>query len=169
MPDVFFVSDTHFDHANFLNFRDNAGELIRPFSSVEEMNELMIERWNSVVKPHDKVYHLGDVTFRPNQFAPIAKRLNGHKRLIGGNHDDLKNYELTRWFDRVQIWRIFKDEGFVCTHIPIMPEQFRRVQFNVHGHIHQNILPSPYLNVCVEHTNYTPLSMDEVKDRLKCI
>lgn len=169
MANIFFTSDHHFDHANFLNFKDDKGNKIRPFATVEEMNETMIERWNSVIRPQDKVWHLGDVTFRPNQFARIASRLNGHKRLIGGNHDDLKNYELTRWFEKVQIWRIFKDEGFICTHVPILAGQFRyKVQYNVHGHIHQNVIDDPqYVNICVEQTNYTPLSMEELRARFK--
>lgn len=169
MGNIFFTSDHHFDHANFLNFKDDNGNKIRPFETVEEMNETMIERWNSVIKVQDKVWHLGDVTFKPNQFARIASRLHGHKRLLVGNHDDPKNYELTRWFEKVQLWRIFKDENFVCTHIPIRIDQFRgKVQFNVHGHIHQNVIDDPqYVNICVEQTNYTPLSMDELKERLK--
>jgi calcineurin-like phosphoesterase family protein len=166
---VFFVSDTHFDHANFLTFKDDNSHPIRVFDSVEHMNETMIANWNAVVRPSDKVYHLGDVTFRVNHFASIAQRLNGQKRLIVGNHDDPKNLELTRWFEKVQLWRIFKDENFVCTHIPIREDQFRyKVGFNVHGHIHQNKIDDPrYVNVCVEHTCYTPLSMDEVRDRCK--
>lgn len=169
MPDIFFTSDTHFDHANFLKFRHDDGSLIRPFPDVEFMNEHMIANWNSVISPRDKVYHLGDVTFKPNKFAAIATRLNGHKRLIGGNHDDLKNFELTRWFDKVSIWRIFKDHDFVCTHIPIPSDQFRhKVHYNVHGHIHQNVIDNPrYVNVCVEQTNYAPLSIEQVKARFR--
>lgn len=132
------------------------------------MNETMIERHNSVVRPTDIWYCLGDVTFDVKNFARIASRLNGHKRLILGNHDDGRNYDLLRWFEKVTLWRIFKDHNFVCTHIPIPITQFRhKVQFNVHGHIHQNLMDEPwYINICVEHTNYTPLSLDEVKQRM---
>jgi calcineurin-like phosphoesterase family protein len=169
MHDIFFTSDSHFDHANFLKFTDDDGKLIRPFASVEEMNETMISRWNAVVKPQDKIWHLGDVTFRPEKFARIASRLNGHKRLLLGNHDDARCFEVMRWFDKVQLWRIFKDENFVCTHIPILSGQFRhKVQFNVHGHLHQNVIDDPqYINICVENTNYTPISMDELKQRCR--
>lgn len=169
MANIFFTSDTHFDHANFLNFKDDQGRKIRPFDTVEDMNETMIQRWNQVVGVMDKIYHLGDVTFRVNQLARIMSRLNGHKRLLVGNHDDPKNYELTRWFDKVQLWRIFKDENFVCTHIPILKEQFRhKVQYNVHGHLHQNKVPDEqYINICVEQTDYIPVSMDELRDKCK--
>lgn len=170
MSNIFFVSDTHFDHENFLKFTDDAGNKIRPFSSVEEMNEFMIERWNSVVRDEDKIYHLGDVTMRAKDFARIASRLKGHKRLLLGNHDDGKDVNLTRWFQKVQLWRLFKDQNFVCTHIPIRSEQFRKVQYNVHGHIHQNVIDDPqYVNVCVEQTNYTPLSMEELVAKFKKI
>jgi calcineurin-like phosphoesterase family protein len=164
--DIFFISDTHFDHANILKFEDNEGKKFRGdiFKDVSEMNEVMIDNWNEIVKPQDIIYHLGDVTFRVKDLGRIMSRLNGHKRLLVGNHDDPKNFELTRWFEKVGMWRLFKDEGFICTHVPIRADQFRyKVTHNVHGHIHQNTIDDEqYVNVCVEKTNYMPLSMDEV-------
>lgn len=65
MAERFFISDTHFSHARILEFESDDGRPVRSgFSSVEEMDEAMIERWNSVVGPKDKVYHLGDVAIR---------------------------------------------------------------------------------------------------------
>lgn len=72
---VFLISDTHFGHANIIKY---AG---RPFDSVEEMNEAMVDNWNSVVKQGDKVYHLGDVTMN-SKSLDILSRLNGRKVLI---------------------------------------------------------------------------------------
>lgn len=171
MRDIYFVSDTHFDHTNMLNFLDNEGKKFRGdiFADVTEMNETMIRNWNSVVKTTDIIYHLGDVTFKPNNFARIASRLNGHKRLLVGNHDDPKNFELTRWFEKVSLWRLFKDEGIIFSHIPLRADQFRyKVKFCGHGHIHQNVIDDPqYINLCVEHTNYTPVSMDRIKEMMK--
>ena len=166
MADIFFISDTHFDHENMLTFLDDDDQLIRGdrFHDVEEMNETIIQNWNAVVKPGDKVYHLGDVTFKVNRLARIMSRLNGNKRLLLGNHDDGRNFDLLRWFEKVGIWRIFKDENFICTHVPIREDQFRyKVEYNVHGHTHQNVIGGRYINVCVEHTNYAPVSMDALR------
>ena len=59
---IFFTSDTHFSHANMCKFLDYNGERIRPYEP-DECDELMIQNWNEMVKPEDKVYHLGDLSF----------------------------------------------------------------------------------------------------------
>lgn len=73
----YFTSDTHFSHTNIIKYCN------RPFKSVEEMDEVLIANWNSVVKKTDQVFHLGDFGYN----YKIAQRLNGHKHLIWGNHD----------------------------------------------------------------------------------
>ena len=81
-PKLFIVSDTHWNHTNIIKFCD------RPFKTVEEMNEELIKRWNSVVGPQDAVLHLGDVGFNYSSLFDIIPRLNGtSKMLIRGNHD----------------------------------------------------------------------------------
>jgi calcineurin-like phosphoesterase family protein len=157
---IWFVSDTHFGHANFLNFVDANGFKVRVFDSVEDMDECMVERWNHCVKPGDKVYHLGDVFFGDGH-----RRLNGlhgHKRLIVGNHDDIKNSYLYNGFNKISMWRVFKEHDFICSHVPLR-EDSMMTTFNLHGHIHQNRSPSPrHVNMCVEHTQYRPLHLDEI-------
>jgi len=84
---TFIISDTHFSHENILTFNREDGQKVRPgFSSFEEMDEYIVNKWNSVVKPQDKVYHLGDVVMK-KRYIDVVKRLNGRKRLIMGNHD----------------------------------------------------------------------------------
>ena len=142
----------------------------RPFSTVEEMDEALIDNWNSVVKPGDKVYHLGDVTFgnKENYIENIHKKLNGKKRLIVGNHDDVKF--LAPYFEKVMLWRMFPDLGLLLTHVPVHRSTLGEGRFdgkgmiNVHGHIHQNPSPEgPYKCVCVEQINYTPINIEELK------
>lgn len=166
---IWCISDTHFNHANILTFEDHIGKPVRPFDTVGDMNETMIENWNKVVKPGDKVYHLGDVCFgsRKDYAEKIHPRLNGKKRLIVGNHDNI--LETGSLFQKVLMWRKF--DWLLLTHVPVHESTLRESRFNgytmtnIHGHIHQNKSPDgPYRCVCVEHTKYTPVNLEELRD-----
>ena len=79
---IFFTSDTHFWHNNVIKFCN------RPFSSIEEMNDTIIENWNRVVDKNDIVIHLGDFCFcGSDKFKELVEKLNGRIYLILGNHD----------------------------------------------------------------------------------
>jgi calcineurin-like phosphoesterase family protein len=170
MSDIWVLSDTHFSHANILKFTDrHSGKPVRPFHSVQDMNEIMMENWNSVVKPVDKVYHLGDVFFGSKEdFKVLWPKLNGRKRLIVGNHDDVKFLSSGAFFEKVMLWRKF--EHLLFTHVPVHPSTLQESRFdkqmiNVHGHIHQNKSPDgPYKCVCVEQPDvmYKPVHIEEL-------
>ena len=164
-----FIGDTHFFHTNMLKFVDRQGKRIRPFNSLEDMHELIIKNWNSVVKHDDYVYHLGDVTFQYHgAFNNLMHRLNGDKRLIVGNHDKLKQPGLMGHFSKVMLWHGFKEENFTAVHIPLMLSSLRDGAFCVHGHTHERKLDDPhYINVCVETRNYTPVHMDTILKEIK--
>lgn len=175
MTDIWFTSDHHFFHENILKFRGADGNLIRPgFASVDEMNWHMVERWNSVVKPQDKVWHLGDVAFKTvdkaEQLDALLSKLHGHKRLLVGNHDNIKSPVIQKHFEKIELWKGFKDEGFTCSHIPLMLGSLRDGSVCVHGHIHQNMMKEKgYINMCVEVRDYTPVHMDAlVKEVQSC-
>ena len=76
---AFFTSDHHFGHKRIIELAK------RPFTSVDEMDEYMIVRWNDRVKPGDTIYHVGDFAFTDHD--PYLRRLNGQKFLVPGNHD----------------------------------------------------------------------------------
>lgn len=161
MKNIFVISDHHFGHANFLNFKNSAGEQIRKFSNVTEMDEHMIERHNSVVKDGDIVYFLGDVFFGKGYTNVFA--LKGKKRLILGNHDNPLDENLMKHFEKVMIWRMFKEFNCVFTHIPIHESGLFKVKYNIHGHIHEQNSPTEqHINVCVEKMNYTPIHIEEL-------
>lgn len=172
MTDIWVTSDTHFNHKNILNFKDDSGNPVRNFSSVEEMNEIIIERWNEVVKPGDKIYHLGDVFFgHISWVVDNWHRLNGKKRLIVGNHDDIPNIVNRGMFEKVEMWRVFKEHNLLFTHVPVSHQSIfhdrvkhgKKPLTNVHGHIHNNMSPiGRYVNVCVEVTDYRPVHLDEL-------
>lgn len=174
--EIFIISDTHFGHENIIKYCD------RPFKNAEEMDEKILENWNSVVKPGDKVYHLGDVYFPARKsegyWGTFFSRLNGQKRLILGNHDDGKNRVLQNTFHRIVVWRMFPEFGLLLTHVPVHHTALRRGATgneknpdslrNVHGHIHQNASPSgpgSYMNVSVEQINYTPVNIETLRIR----
>lgn len=177
MPNLFFFSDPHFTHANILNFTvDKQGTKLRPgFEDVQQMDELIIARHNAIVRPQDHVYCLGDVAMR-RQHLHVVKRLNGHKRLIMGNHDifEVKEY-LAAGFEKVMAIRVM--DGLIFTHIPVHEAQLNRFKCNVHGHLHAHNVMSKgwftnekdprYFSVCVEQLNYTPISFDELKQRIQ--
>jgi calcineurin-like phosphoesterase family protein len=83
---IFFTSDPHYWHKNVIKYCN------RPFSSVEEMNEMMIKNWNDVVGPNDTVYCLGDFSLAMRPVELYTRRLNGIKYLVPGNHDFCHSY-----------------------------------------------------------------------------
>jgi calcineurin-like phosphoesterase family protein len=185
--DIYFISDTHFNHANILNFKRNDDSPLRQFDNVSHMNEVMIDNWNKVVKPQDKIYHLGDVAFgNVSDFQSIMKRLNGHKRLIAGNHDKFDTIDYLRakddglkLFEMVIPCREFGDQTipFIVSHIPIHRDSLQKRRgffYNVHGHTHEQLVKtsggipdSGYINICVEHTNYSPIHLEDLMKRMK--
>lgn len=163
MRDIWFISDTHFQHENILKYQKE------PFSSATERDEHMIDNWNKVVKKGDKVYHLGDVFFGSKEtFKTLWPRLNGSKRLIVGNHDDILFLSSGGFFSKVQLWRVWHDKPLLFTHVPVhLSSLHERILqaggVNVHGHTHLNGSPEgPYRSVCVELNNYTPVNLEEL-------
>lgn len=165
MRDIWLISDTHFGHNNILKFTGYDGKPVRPgFESVTDMDETMIRNWNSMVKENHIVYHLGDVYFGSSEKADeILGRLNGSKRLILGNHDNGKDPVLLKHFKKIVSDRYFKEYGLLLSHRPLHKFDLKPGERNVHGHIHQNIIDDPtYVNMCVEHRNYTPTHITEI-------
>jgi len=169
MSDIWVISDTHFGHSNILKFTDTNGNLIRgaKFSSLEEMDEHMIDQWNSTVKDGDKVYHLGDVYFGLGH--QVLHRLKGQKRLILGNHDNGKDQKLAQHFSKVQVWRVFPEFNMLLTHVPVHPNSLEyRVEWNVHGHLHQHLVDdNRYFNVSVEQISYTPIHIEDIRSKMQ--
>ena len=169
MANTFLISDTHFNHEAILTFTDNSGKPPRVFDSVEQMNECMLDNWADTVKPEDTVIHCGDVLFGNNKVewleANFAK-LPGKKRLVVGNHDNLKF--LAPFFKDMQLW--INLPGMVLSHTPLHAQTLGETKrwggqsvINVHGHVHSNPSPEgPYKCVCVEQINFTPINVEEL-------
>ena len=180
--EIFVASDHHFGHENIIGYCN------RPFPNVDEMNEAMVERHNSVVRDEDIVYFLGDVYFG-KRGKGFLRRLRGRKRLVLGNHDDAKDSEIADNFQKILAWRMFPEFGLLLTHVPVYrgifldehsEERQGKFDLNVHGHLHnksvmmikprtkKTIIEDPrYRCVSVEHINYTPINVEELRTRWK--
>lgn len=82
---TFFTSDTHFMHKNIIHL--GAG---RPFDSIEDHDQAIIERWNATVSSGDTVYHLGDAAMGvKDKSLALFSQLNGRVLFVPGNHDNI--------------------------------------------------------------------------------
>ena len=132
----FYISDWHYGHANVIAF-DN-----RPFKSLLEMDEALVDRWNAVVSPGDTVYVLGDMFWCKAQDAiPILRSLKGQKFLIKGNHDRCNDNKFLREFVKVTEYLEVKDNGrtvILCHYpIPCFKNHFYG-SFHLYGHVHNS-------------------------------
>jgi calcineurin-like phosphoesterase family protein len=164
---TYVIADTHFGHAGMCRFLDASGNKIRPWDDVDEMNMAMIDNWNRVVRPNDKVIHVGDFTMN-RRYIPLADKLNGRKILVMGNHDIFKASDYLRYFEDVK-GVIVKDE-VIISHFPISPMSFEyRYKINVHGHTHTHRVVTPdgqidnrYRCACVEQINFQPIPLADL-------
>jgi len=164
VANIFVISDTHFGHSGILSFRKPDDTPLRDFPDVQAMDDFMVDRWNSIVRPQDKVYHLGDVSMKKSDI-PTVSRCNGHKRLLRGNHDIYPTKAYLPFFEEIYASRVL--DGLIFTHIPIHPDSLGRFGANVHGHIHASPVYGPrYYNVSVEAIDYTPIALEDLKKRI---
>jgi len=164
MNDIWFTSDTHFNHKNCLLFR-------KQFASLDEMNDLMIERWNERVRPGDRVYHLGDFALGPVEEArKIAERLNGQIYLIRGNHERVAE-KLDRW-----IWikdyfglKVGDQKIYLCHYAFRTWNCMHHGSWHLHGHSHGSLPEletSRSFDVGVDCWEFRPISYDQVAAKM---
>lgn len=111
---IYFTSDPHYYHLNVIKYCN------RPFSSVEEMNEMLIKNWNDVVTPDDTVYCLGDFSMAFRPVEAFSHRLSGTKYLVPGNHDFCHSYhKKSRSEENRKVWiQKYVNHGWI-----VLPEQ----------------------------------------------
>ena len=167
----FYTSDLHFFHTNVLKYES------RPFSSIDEMNEALIAKWNSRVSPSDEVYILGDFCFDKKGLRAnaVLDRLNGQKFLIRGNHDYFVNapgFDSSK-FIWIKDYARIKDGGHsvILFHYPIAVwDKKHHNSIHLYGHIHSNKGDNHPLqwdlgnafNVGVDVCDFEPKTLDEL-------
>jgi len=170
---IFFTSDLHLDHHNIIQYTN------RPFKTYKEMNEALIERWNSVVCIQDAIYCLGDLCMSKDskRWEYFLNRLNGKIHLILGNHD--KQKVINKVIDKF-VW--VKDYFFLKTQVNNKTKEIILMHYpmrtwnkshfgslHLHGHCH-NGLKDPIKNsmdVGVDTNNYYPYSIETIIERFK--
>lgn len=127
------TSDQHFGHENIIKLCN------RPFSSVEEMDEYLIENHNRFIKKNDTVFFLGDFSWYKSyeDNLKIFDALNGKKHLIIGNHDpDI--VKTLPWKSVSQYREVkYNKSKFVLFHYPITSwDGLYRGTYHLFGHEH---------------------------------
>jgi len=171
------ISDLHLGHANILNFTHpkDFTKRIRPFETVHEMHNVIIERWNSKIKKDDTVYILGDLSFSRQAYDEIFYKLEGKPHLVLGNHDKFSRFHVDDFLSISSL--IFKDIRLhngkkvpVCfSHAPIHASSiYPRAVINFHGHTHTEFVVTDnkekdlrYINVSCEAVDFYPVDVIE--------
>jgi calcineurin-like phosphoesterase family protein len=177
---IYFSSDHHFNHFNVITYCS------RPFSTIDEMNESLIQKWNDTVGPKDVVWYLGDFSLS-RKALPIVSRLNGEIHLIPGNHD--KCFPMRT--KHLKMAEVYKASGFaevyftpqhlpeldaMMWHLPYLPGDitegdFRYPEWRLEdegarllcGHVHEKWkVQDRMINVGVDQWDFRPVSIDQI-------
>lgn len=167
----FFTADTHLSHRALVADRS--------YSSVEEMDETLIARWNARVGPKDRVFHLGDVSFaKPAATAALLARLNGNIVLISGNHDRKMKPEVAKRFELVAPYLEINalvngaKQHIVLMHFPMRAwNRSHYGAWHLHGHCHGSMAPlGRSMDVGIDtRADHAPWALSEIIDRLSGI
>ncbi len=176
MSQLFVIGDTHFGHRKIWSEFEHEA---RPFNSQDEHDEALIDRWNSVVKKRDVVWHLGDFAKEDcKNVSEVLQRLAGRIKMVLGNHDNGRAMEYQQ--GGVKLYGPTKlSGGVLLSHIPVHPSCLgHRFKVNVHGHTHSKrvqlrevgligeviIKDDPrYINVSAEQNDLTPIPYETVR------
>jgi calcineurin-like phosphoesterase family protein len=155
----FFTADEHYGHRNVIKHCN------RPFDSVKDMDETMIERHNSVVKSGDVVVHAGDFTLAKRSVAEeYVRKLNGNHAFLLGSHD--------RWLGKRArfVWerKINGQLVVVCHYAMRTWPKSHYGSWQLHGHSHGRLKPKPnQLDVGVDNNDFRPFSFEEVAEIMR--
>ena len=175
MTNFWFIGDTHFGHRNIIKYCK------RPFSDVQEQDEVMVANWNALIKPGDVVWHHGDFGFfkTPEEGNKVLARLNGAITLIKGNHDSSKIINKMKFQNIIMLkeWRVPPSNVKMVTMCHYPMDCYRgshRGEWHTHGHTHAMLGRGHRLRLDVgvdsklckkgEHPRdrFRPLHLDEV-------
>ena len=111
----YYIADLHFSHQNIIQFDK------RPYQTIEQMNNDLVNRWNDVITDRDDVYVLGDMFWNTDDAPMILQMLKGRIHLIKGNHDKITS-DMMHYFSSISGYAEINDNGnnLILCHYPIM-------------------------------------------------
>ena len=155
-------SDLHLRHANIIRYCS------RPFENADAMDRSLMKAWHDHAGDSATVINGGDVALSGRLTGELLKAVKtapGHKILVAGNHEvDKKSGKIrNHGHDEVCPMATFEtDPPMVLTHVPL--DEIPAGWINLHGHVHNNEerRSTRHINVCVEHTGYRPLAIEDL-------
>ena len=165
----YFSSDWHLSHQNVLSWSN------RPFDTIEEMNETIIENMIKPLKRGDELYFLGDMSWKIEPIKEFFERFprGTHIHMINGNHERWVGQFKHRYtsISNLKEIKIGGNHTTLC-HYPMLAwNKSHYNAFSLFGHIHkashrfdklENLTKGKTLNVNVEFHDYKPWSEDEI-------
>lgn len=152
---LWFVSDTHFNHRKLVTSCPEHFERCRKYATVGEMNSDIVFKWNETINKDDVVIFMGDFVMStkvkdvPEYFYMVVDNLNGEKHFIRGNHDHILS-KVTKdnilWADGFVF--DYHNRHYICQHNdfnevkltnPVLKVNDTDYSMNVlvHGHTHE--------------------------------
>ena len=164
---IYFTSDTHFGDPRLnLYGRDFIA------TTSDEIDELIINNWNSIVTEKDTVFVIGDFCYDQNKIS-LADRLIGKKYFIKGNYDDkISNDILNQYFDKVYDGGIILNDPIIAEKVYInhYPVNGKDDIFNIVGHIHGTWkVQRNMINVGTDAWHFYPVSAERIKFQINGI
>lgn len=130
---TWFSSDIHFGHKNIIEFCN------RPWETVDEMNEGIIENFNRFISPEDTLILVGDLCMgRKDDTIPLLGRINGTKIVVPGNHDPMHPAHEKRDWKRAEWTARYYNEGgtracAIDTYLPLGNTEVKVCHFPYYG------------------------------------
>ena len=161
---IYFTSDQHLSHNNIIKYCN------RPFKNVSEMNECIIDNFNSIVSTKDTTYFLGDFCFSSGNFEKYMKMLNGQKHFIIGNHDPKNIKKFTHLFNSISQIKEIKCKGIPIILCHYSMRSWNKKQYgsyHLYGHSHGRLESDDNsFDIGVDCWDFKPVSFDQVKDKM---
>lgn len=168
---IYFTADWHVFHKNIIRYSK------RPFKSLEEMADVLIENTNKKVPVNQTLYILGDFSYGSfDETKELFKRIKcKNVILVKGNHDRMKPVDYQKIgfkhvFDYAEVK--YEKKLYCLSHYPYLTwRNAHRGSRMLCGHSHSSLNhlhdQTTRLDVGVDCFNFTPVSINEIEEIMK--